>query len=63
MFRALLFFYSLWLTGAHVTFTQTLAMNYLPDAKAHGAVMFCNVEVQYLTQLNGGVGWQINCLV
>ncbi|XP_065826927.1 cholesterol oxidase-like [Oscarella lobularis] len=47
-------------TGCNYGSKNTLLMNYLPDAKQHGAVMFCRVWVSDICRLNDDK-WLINC--
>ncbi|RBP51222.1 GMC oxidoreductase [Arenicella xantha] len=41
-------------SGCNVGAKNTTLMNYLPDAKAHGAELFCNTTVDYIEQTKGG---------
>lgn len=40
-------------SGCNVTAKNTTLMNYLPDAKNHGAEIYCEVAVSHLEQRNG----------
>ncbi len=44
-------------TGCNHSAKSTLIMNYLPDAVAHGAAIFCNVDVSHVSR--SGNGWLI----
>jgi len=46
-------------TGCNEGAKNTLLMNYLPDAKKHGAEIFCNVEVRHLEKEDDGV-WTVH---
>src|SRR5690606_31460761 len=37
-------------TGCNYSAKNTLIMNYLPDAVNHGAEIFCNIDVEHITQ-------------
>lgn len=41
-------------SGCNVGSKNTLVMNYLPDAKRHGAEIFCQTDVRYLERTNHG---------
>ena len=50
-------------TGCNYGAKNTLLMNYLPDAKNHGASIFCGVNVQTISQADpSSGGWQVNCI-
>jgi hypothetical protein len=38
-------------------------MNYIPDAKQHGAEIYTGVEVLYIEPMNGGQQWTLHCRV
>jgi cholesterol oxidase len=51
-------------SGCNYGAKNTLLMNYLPDAKNHGAEMYCQVDVQSVQQTpTSPVLWQVNCLI
>lgn len=45
-------------SGCNVGAKNTVAMTYLPDAKAHGAEMFVGLTVSHVEKLNGG--WRVH---
>lgn len=45
--------------GCNVGAKNTLNMNYLPDAKAHGAEIFTEVEVMSVTKAPNGGDWMV----
>lgn len=47
------------MTGCNYHAKNTLIMNYLPDAKNHGAQIFTEIEVHHLVQ--SGRGWAVHC--
>jgi len=50
-------------TGCNYGAKNTLLMNYLPDAKNHGASIFCGVNVQTISKDPSSGGWQVNFIV
>lgn len=46
-------------TGCNYGAKNTLAMNYLPDARKHGAEIFVEVSVSHLEQAENGSGWRV----
>lgn len=46
-------------SGCNVGAKNTLLMNYLPDARRHGAEIFCNVEVRHIEREDDGV-WTVH---
>ncbi len=46
-------------TGCNHGSKNTLLMNYLPDAKRHGAKIFCNVEVRHIEKEDEGA-WTVH---
>jgi cholesterol oxidase len=47
-------------TGCNFAAKNTLLMNYLPDAAAHGAEIFCEVEVRTIERDGGGERWIVH---
>ncbi len=47
------------MTGCNYHAKNTTLMNYLPDAKNHGAQLFTGIEVHHLEQSNGR--WAVHC--
>lgn len=47
-------------TGCNHGSKNTTLMNYLPDAVAHGAEVFCEIEVDRIARASGGQGWLVH---
>jgi cholesterol oxidase len=45
-------------SGCNTGAKSTTLMNYLPDAEARGAEIFCGAQVRFVEKLNGG-GWSV----
>jgi cholesterol oxidase len=48
-------------TGCNFGSKNTLIMNYIPDAKQHGAEIYTGIEVLFIEPLNGGQQWALHC--
>ncbi len=48
------------MTGCNVTAKNTLYMNYIPFSKKHGASIFTEMEVNFITKAKGG-GYFVHC--
>lgn len=47
-------------SGCNVGAKNTTLMNYLPDARAHGAEIFCETGVRWLERADGERGWRVH---